>query len=323
MQRVLSAVGLVLSWLVIIALLLICVGPVLGSSIYLDRNGVIGPGEVITKDEQITPSAKSNSWFRRLTVTVRYQPHDQGSSVTIPLSVDAAGSEVWVRYQPKPWLRQFPFIAARLENQSTLSFLSGMADNGWPPIMLGLVAIVLFVYTIRARSMRRRVVFGGLLLLNIGAIVMFSVRPAVFFDADRPRLRGMARVRDVERITTDPGTPERPSRELLRPIDRVELELDPHGDGGVVVGVDDIDVGSWLELEIGAMVEVSYPTDNPREAQIVGATRQHEVINRLDVPLELGMYVAIIGLVSVLMFGSRMFPRRCRAQRHSGQQPGP
>lgn len=326
MRRVLSAVGTVVSWIFLIGLLLVCVGPLLASSIYLDRNGVLGPGVVTGKDENITPSSRSNSWFRRLTVTVSYQPRDQSWPETITVGVDTAtydqlriGSEVRVRYQPDQRWRQFPLISARLENQSTLTFFAIMADSDWSPIALGLFAIVLFFRLISVRTLFWRVVLGTLLVLNIGAIVVFSIRPAVLFDAGRPRLTTMASVRDVERITMDPGTSDHPSSELLRPFDRVVLELDPQGDGGTVVAVDDIDVGSWSGLEFGAPVEVSYPVDNPREAQIVGATRHHRVINWLDAPLEIGLYIVGFGVLSLLGYIGRMLFRRLRDRRIAGR----
>lgn len=330
MRRVLSTLGTVLSWIFLIGLLLICVGPLLASSIYLDRNGVLGPGVVTGKDENITPSSRSNSWFRRLAVTVDYQPHDQSWPETITVGVDSAtydrlrvGSDVRVRYQPEQRWRQFPLVSARLENQSTLTFLAIMADSDWVPIALGLVAIALFFSLISVSTMPRRIVLGTLLVLNIAAIIVFSIRPAMLFDTGRPRLTTMASVRDVERITMDPGTPDSPSTPLLRPFDRVEIELDPQGDGGMVVAVDDIDVGSWSALESGAPVEVSYPVDNPREARIVGATRHHRVINWLDIPLTFVLYgVAIVGL-SLLGYIGRMLFRRLRDRRYAGQQPGP
>ena len=52
-DEVLSTIGRVLAWIFVIALVLACIGPLVASSIYLDRNGVIGPGKVIDKDEDI------------------------------------------------------------------------------------------------------------------------------------------------------------------------------------------------------------------------------------------------------------------------------
>ncbi len=60
MRRVVSAIGTLLSWIFLIALLTICLGPLIGSSINLDRNGIVGPGVVTEKSEQIDPSDKSN-----------------------------------------------------------------------------------------------------------------------------------------------------------------------------------------------------------------------------------------------------------------------
>ena len=149
-------------------------------------------------------------------MTVSYQPHDQSWPETVTLGVDAAtfdrlriGSDVRVRYQPDQRLRQFPLVSARLEDQSTLSFLAIMGESGGPPIVLGLLAIVLFFSMIIVSRMPIRIVLGMLLVVNIGAIVVFSIRPAVLFEAGQTRLTATASVRSVERITMDPGSGDR------------------------------------------------------------------------------------------------------------------
>lgn|GEM_PF-4122238 len=329
MRRFMSAIGTLLSWIFLIALLTICVGPLVGSSLYLDRNGIVGPGVVTEKSEQIDPSDKSNRWLRRLDITVSYEPHDQSWANVVSIGVDVptydrlrVGSDVRVRYQSEQWLRQFPFVSARLEHQSTRSFFSVFGYNDWPPIALGLVAIALAVSALLTSSSAVRWTLVPLLGVTIAAIIVYSIRPAVLFDRGAgARLTATGIVRDIERITVQPGTPDRPSQDLLRPFDRVEIEFDPTGDGGTVVAVDDIDVGSRPGLAINASIDVTFPPENPRAAQIAGATRSHLPINWLMGPLELSMYAAVLALIAGSGFISRAFVRRRKANRAVGQQP--
>ncbi len=329
MRRLFSAIGTLLAWLFIIALLAICLGPIVGSSIYLDRHGIVGPGKVVSKSERISPESRSNSWLRRLSITVSYEPRDQSWSNVALIDVDVAsydqlrpGSNVRVRYQPTKWLRQFPFVAARLEQQSTLSFLSVFAYNDWQPLVLGLLAIAFGMSALGSRSLPARLVLVTLFGVTIVALVIFSIRPAIFFDRGAPRLTATATVRNIDHLTIEPGNTDVSSQELLQPFDRVELEFDPGDSGGMVVAVDEIDAGSWPGLQVGASVPVTYPQGQPRAAQIAGVTRNHRVINWLMLPLDFGIYIGGIALILAIGAVARIFTRR-RAQRSSQGQSGP
>ena len=66
-------------------------------------------------------------------------------------------------------------------------------------------------------------------------------------------------------------------------FDVVELSFLPEGRREAVVSVDSVDAGSVSNLAVGTPVAVAYSQRRPRAATIVGARREHEWKNNVEV----------------------------------------
>ena len=325
-------VGCLLKWVFTV---LIFGGLYFGPSVYLDAKGIVGPGTVVEKQEQIDRGRRTLSWWRRLQVVVEYQPPGQTLPSRTSIAVDEVtydglqvGESVRVRYQPEQWMRDFLLLGpqARLEHQSTLTIVEMVLSSIGAVALLGVLLLALITLARKVRSAPARRAILALALLDLAALALVAMRPAFLFDRDGPRVTATAVVRDVERFTERPRGRGRGRgrmeglREMWGPFDRVELEV---ADGGqTVVAVDDIDVGSLPGLEVGSRVAVSYPPGSPREARIVEATRRHVSLNRLNVIVVFGQYLGCL-FVFVLVGFIWDRARRRRRRLPLPQRQGP
>lgn len=310
-------------------------GLYLAPSLYLDLKGIAAPGTVVEKEEQIERGRqRSLSWWRRLAVVVEYQPPEQSLPSRTLIRVDEAtydrlqvGNRVQVRYQPEQWMRDFILLypQARLAHQTLLTDVASLGSGPGLSALLGLLLVGLLALARKVRTPAVRAAFLTLAVLDLGAFLVFTIRPAVLFERAGPRETATATVRAVDRITTRPvrsrrGRGSRGLRQMWGPIDRVQLELEV--DGTTVVAVDDIDAGSMAGLEVGSAVAVSYPEGYPREARMVDAKRTHIAINRLNVIAVSGTYIGFALLLVLIGF---LWERRRRRRRRLSlpQSPGP
>lgn len=296
----LRAIGCLFRLVFLILMLGLFIGPPLGSSLYLDQRGLLAPGEVVEKAEQIERTSGSLSWNRSLRITVTYQPQDSDISELATIRVDSAtfdrlhqGSAVEVRYQPNMTLRHFPFfIGARLQGQSTLSSLSLMMSTQTLRFAL-LIIIGSFCLWLMSKVRARPIKFAllGLVLGDIAIIVLLLLTPVLYPDTS-PVATATGHIRQVDRITVSPGGQHEPDEKLIKPIDRIEIEFVPAGMSDPVVALDEVDAGSIPFLAVGDQMTVSYHTDNPRGAQLTSGTRSHRWLNYLSLPLSLGIAIA-------------------------------
>ena len=86
-------------------------------------------------------------------------------------------------------------------------------------------------------------------------------------------------------------------------FDVVELSFLPEGRREAVTSVDSVDAGSVSNLAVGTPVTVGYSQRRPRAAKIVGASREHEWKNNVEVFGVPG--VAVLVLLMLLARGRR------------------
>jgi len=306
---------------------MLLVGMWVAPSVYLDTRGIVGPGTVVEKHEDIDRYRRSLSWGRRLNILVEYQPPEQDAPSRAAISVDEAtydrlqiGDTVRVRYQPTQWLRDFLLLnlQARLEHQSTLTTVLLFVDSTLLLAIFGLLLLFLIGAAIKARSPSMRVAVITVAVLDLGAVALLAMWPTIRSDQGGERSTAMATVRNVERFTKRPASPGRrrgarlsASRELWGPFDRVQLEVE--SGGRTVVAVDDIDADSVPGLAVGAQVAVAYPQQNPREARIVDATRRHVLLNLLGFIVVPTLYIGVLLAIALLLLVARRAWRRRQA----------
>ncbi len=231
-------IGCLLQLVVFLLLVGIWVAP----SVYLDTRGIVGPGTVVEKHEEIDRYRRSLSWGRRLSILVEYQPPEQDAPSRASISVDEAtydrlqiGDTVRVRYQPTQWMRDFLLLnlQARLAHQSTLTTALLVVDSTLLLAIFGLLLLFLIAAAIKARSTTMRLGLITLAVLDLGAVAILALGPAVRSEQGGPRTTAVATVRSVERFTKRPASSGRrrggrqsASRELWGPFDRVQLEVE-------------------------------------------------------------------------------------------------
>jgi hypothetical protein len=88
---------------------------------------------------------------------------------------------------------------------------------------------------------------------------------------------------------------------LVQPYDLVWVEFTPPGIDHPVQTVDVVDDGSVANLTKGGTVQITYPTDDPRAARLVGATYRHLWINNLAYLGSTLLGLAIFGLIAILL----------------------
>jgi hypothetical protein len=279
----------------------LCIGPFVGTSLYVDASGITGPGTVLAKRETIKHDV-TGSWVRTMNIQVRYQPHDQRSAEVSDIDVDAAvydalhvGSPIMVKYAPSRLLRGSLILPAqRLVGQSTLTWLrlqfnqATLRSVGLAAV--GMVCFLFWLFTPVNGSLRWRALpllaWGGMMALVV-------IRPALSPAPRVPRRTATATVKEIDRITVfsrrrsshGASFTGRRDTDLLYPYDLVQFEWTPPGLDTPVEVVDGIDPGSIPGLDVGSRVAISYPVPDPRAATLVGGTHKHQWINYLTLPV--------------------------------------
>jgi len=265
--------GLTLFVLVILALL--------GSSLYLDSNGLLAPGVVTDKSEYVYPD-KLGGYNRDLQLAVRYTPQGDRFGKLASLRVDAAtydrlhkDSPVMVRYLPENEILGFFWPLQRLDGQNTFSL--------WPwdfirPVALVVSGLVLLYFWFKARAAHNLIenlLLVPLLAAWVIAMAVVFVLPAVFPRDLGPLQSGTAKIINMTSFTQIGGGNRSRPDQLLQPYRQVQLQFVPAGYQDPVIAVDGSDEGSIPNMIAGNTVDITYPQRDPRQAEVAGGRLRH------------------------------------------------
>lgn len=279
------------------------VGVIVGTSLYLDRTGVVVPAQVLKKTETIA-YRKEGDWRHRYQVQLQYTTTDGAAPAarffTTPALFDALheGSKTAVRtVSINGW-----FNLVRLADQSTWTWIP------WRWVAIGLAAPLLL--WLGWQYLQNKI---GCALLLLIALVIF-VTPFVFKfmawrnsqDLSLTPLRATGVVTAVERVTKiDPlpgdsgdGDEWETEIEAVQPYDIVVIRYTPIGHEEPVLGVDAIDVGSQV-ITPTMSIELAYAASDPRSVRIVQGAHSHHWKN----PVEWLKQQALAGLLILALLG--------------------
>jgi hypothetical protein len=285
-----------------VALLLIVLGPFLGTSLWLDRAGAVASGRVIGKQEGIQV-ADDGEWIRKYKLAIDFPPSHSGLNPMV--GVDSAGYQQ-ARVGDAVTLRYLPCcpIIARLTNRSTVD----MVREFVPPIvyafrwgawmLAGVAGIVI------AAGVGRAAVLGVGVVWAISGFAIDAISPHGVPDAG-PQT-AIARVRDVRRVDyLIRPTTRSYGWHLTKPFEVATLAFVPASVGDTVVTADAVDAGSVAGLTPGANRAVRYDPAAPRNAQLASGTRTYAARNRPEA-------ILVSVLLVTLMTGAGLLVARRR-----------
>ncbi len=271
---------------------IVCLGLLLGGTVWLDRNGTPVTATVSSKLEEVAVhDSPRGAWSRRFRVGVTFDGSDRGlgaSSVTVPRErFDSlrVGDAIAIRYLPA-----FP-TSARTADRSTLGVLrqAGCELLGNP--FLTRFAIWLAVGGAALWLMAR---IAAAAAFAAGTVWIASAL-ALLFPAPAPTplaaAETTARVEAVKLITKSPevlytrshGGGQRVDlgfRELAMPYQVVRFRMALPGWPDSVLGVDAVDSGSVPGVAPGAVLPVRYDPGSPRDARLRDGARTFQDRNR-------------------------------------------
>ncbi|MFN8445309.1 MAG: hypothetical protein U0175_31260 [Caldilineaceae bacterium] len=293
-------------WFTLLAIVLVYVGGLVGTSLYLDSAGIPITAKVIEKKEMIR-YRKEGDWQEEFRIQVSY-PGSNGAETTSGFRTDARyfdslhqGQQVTVRrLSINGW-----FDITRFADQSTWTWIP-WRWIGWG---LGVIGLGWLGW----KSLRNRM---GCLLLSVLCVVLFCVPFALKYvdwrnaeDPSRTPLQATGTVEEVHRVTTvdplpsDHGDGEWETKiNVAQLYDIVVVRYTPQGYKESILGVDAIDVET-IGLKTGDQVEFSYAADQPRAVRLAKQTRFHYIRN----PLEwLKQQMFAVALIVLLLLGVNM-----------------
>ncbi|HWQ12562.1 MAG TPA: hypothetical protein VNL77_07180 [Roseiflexaceae bacterium] len=297
---------------ILIVLLLISV---LGPPLYVEAEGLVAPGTVVGKREEIT--VRRSLWTRRLFLDVRYQPAGAAAPELTAIIVDPehydrtrVETPVAVRYLPYPEIRQLGAIAGtRLADQPPLGPLRAqLLGAQYTFLALGVGLALLAAWSVWRRGWLAVLFF---VMLIGGALYVVSNPPPP--APPGPQHVTSATVREthtIERVLG--GRRSRGFNEAIQPYVIIELVFVPQGAADPVVAVDLVDEGSVPGLEKGADLPIRYSAADPRWARIEGAARTYAWKN-----LQGYGVIALVVLVLVVVLWRAHAARAARRSRQA------
>ena len=304
--RILSAViPIDRGWLTLILLFLTFGGLLFGGSYYLDTAGQPAVGQVVDKQERVQLQQQGD-WRHAFSASVQYPLN--GETANAGLSVPQKQYDELKKGESAE-LELLPIwrtvAVTRLTTINTLDYL----PLRWIAIVAG--AIFLFVWGTRPQS---KIGCGILAMISAVALIALPIWwtyhswQSAENIASRP-LRAQVTVEKITRIDHINYFPCYPggnrsceSRintgfDTPQQYDIVQMRFVPQGWSEEVLAVDSADAGS-LALREGAVVSIGYSADNPRDAQLIGATHHHHWRNAIYF---VGIMVVSFGII--ILFG--------------------
>lgn len=305
-----------------LVLVVAAIAGLVGGSLLLDSSGVVRPAQVIDKHEMVYIHP-DGSWEQRLSLQVRYSPTGDPIprfTTTSAAILDAAGVKSTLELATLSpaaadfdRLRLGDSLDVRISRVGTLLSIVRPANQTTrtlvPPNILE-DALVIGALIYLAYLLRKT--FVGTVLLA-GVIVIACSVPLVLADQNWQRnseLSGatehanatvgqVTRVSEVEIGDENEGTQ---SVRLSQPYDVVELSFVPAGYTDSITAVDAVDArgGDLPTVTLGSSVEVVYPPGSPREARIVGQTRDHYLKTTLTVYEQNAIYIGLVVVFAII-----------------------
>lgn len=311
----------------VILMLLIVLGVVFGGSFYIDSAGKAANGRIIKKSESVD-IRREGDWQHTFTTTLRYRL-DGGTPSGDEFSIDTAEANTNLRLNAAQFdtLHEQQLVPVRLvplwRSVSVVRLASITTRDLVPlPWLLGGVGLLLFI--VLAWSLRKHTLGCGLLVavVMIAAIVLptFIIYQQwrAMEDLSAKPLRARATVSAVQRIThIDPFPCYRSCDskwdtdfDVPQQYDIVQLTFTPQGATDAILAVDAADAGTFNGAQ-GSRVEVAYRADNPRDAQLIGATHTHHWKNLVTFAATwIGLFVGLCLIVLLFNFFAGRFKRR-------------
>lgn len=309
-------IGSCFSRLVGFVFLALILTPFIAPPLSVEIAGVIAPGSVVAKREVINNF--TTTWTRNLYVDVRYQPGYATEPEVIALAVDTTtydrlhvGDETQVRYTPHPLLGKLSNMGfTRLEALSPPAAFVARIGNF---LIASLAGLALWFVLLMAWSKWRS---GWLMLMVLLVMIAGFIGTSMGWPTPQPPdelSTGSATIRQIRRIDVLFVGRQSGTTEAVQPYQIVELTFVPAGRSDPVVAVDMLDADSVPNLAVEASVPIRYSPQNPRWAQIVGASRTFYWKNVFNVS---AIMLALAGIIMILWLFNR-FKTRGRASRTS------
>ncbi len=303
----------------LVFMLVILIGAIVGGSLYLDTAGRAINGLVIKKEERVR-LRQQGDWRQEFHASVVYR-QDGGRPETTYLAEGDSSTSLDLGAAQFDTLRDGESVALKVLpvwRSLTLVRLANTSTREWIPwrwlaIGVGVVTLIWLAFKLG----RSRI--GCLLVFVIGASAAVGLPTFVIYhewrameDLSAKPLRAEATVREVTRITQIEPLPCRgrcrrswdTEFDVPQQYDIVQMAFTPQGGRDEVLAVDAADTG-MVDLAPERTITIAYAADNPRAAQIIGATHSHHWRNMIAFGeilmgplLAIGLFLALLGWLS-------------------------
>jgi hypothetical protein len=299
--------------LVLLLVAVACVAaPFVVNSLYIDSHGIVIPGTVYSKYENV--SVHYSSWTRINEVTITYHEPESGTVSTLLTRVSPEQYDAFHLKQNVPLhyllerdaprlplthaLREMHLLPrVRLANQTASSAWNNQVTPSLNRKIILFLAVALILWLWRLSRL------PGWAWAT-GAVVAFAIGWSFFSDFPHPTppprvqvQQATGRVKTIDQITHLFRTNRDRGIDTNQPIDVVGVEFIPARQTESVLAVDLIDSGSHPGLAPGATVALNYEASNPRIAHLQKGTRTFLQSNFLGT-----IEYALIYLVLVAIF---------------------
>jgi hypothetical protein len=267
-------------WLIWIAGLLV------GPSLYLDFGAETVTGTLTTKTESVD-LRRQGDWNRHFNATFAYPYAGETGQVSLAMSeahFDALREGGRAELNIAPIYNTIALV--RLDAINTAELMA--TPLRWFAIIVLIVFAIWRAEKIKSRKVWIAIAIIALLLaIIIPTYLTYSAWQRADNLASRP-LRAEATVTAVERITNIDYFPcERDCSDTMdtafdvpQQYDIVQMTFLPADHNEEVLAADSADVGSYVTF-VGDTVTIAYAADDPRNAQILGATHSHHWRNAI------------------------------------------
>ncbi len=294
--------------IVLLLLATVLVLPFVLSSLYIDQRGVIIPGRVAYKREDVV--VRYSKFERSSEVTIEYSKPD-GSGVDYqkvqvsPAEYDAKhiGQAVSLHYLRPQDLPDVPLIQSlrraqllpmvRLADHQSFSGLRQLFTGRVSRLtfVVGGVAVVLLLWRIaRIPGFAWACGFCILAGITVGTLGEFPQPLPAPTLAVR---HAIGTVKELDRIDKLFSDTHQRGWETFQPVQVLGVQFTPEGRTEPVLAVDLIDEGSVPGLKEHSSVPLDYEASSPRTAYIAGATRNFPRRNMTGVGLQALACVAV------------------------------
>lgn len=253
---------------------------VAGLSLYMDYGTQHVEG-IVTSKSQSVEVRRQGDWRTRFNTTLEYPYAGENSYVS--LRIDEA------HYDALQQGGTTALNVAPLYGSIALVRLASLTTAEWlatPLRWLAIIAVVVILFVLAERIKSKWAWIG---IVTVGVLAAILIPSYLTYRAwqesedlpSRP-LRAEATVTSVRRITNidyfpcdgDCSDSMDTAFDVPLQYDIVQMTYVPTGRSEAVLATDSVDVGSYLTY-VGETIPIAYAEANPRDAQILGATRNH------------------------------------------------